>query len=103
MRSQAAFTNSELSLKHVDVYGFDFDYTLLQYTPEVHKLIYTVARKRLVEKLSVRPTGSYMYTCSIWCVCVVGVLGCGCMCVCVWGGGGGGGGVRGVLFLYTVL
>jgi HAD superfamily 5'-nucleotidase-like hydrolase len=46
------FTNSEISLKHVDVYGFDFDYTLLQYTPEVHKLIYAMARKRLVEKLS---------------------------------------------------
>lgn len=54
VQTQAVFTNSELSLKHVDVYGFDFDYTLLQYTPEVHKLIYRTARKRLVEKLSVR-------------------------------------------------
>ena len=53
IQTQAVFTNSEISLKHVDVYGFDFDYTLLQYTPEVHKLIYAMARKRLVEKLSV--------------------------------------------------
>ena len=53
IQTQAVFTNSEISLKHVDVYGFDFDYTLLQYTREVHKLIYAMARKRLVEKLSV--------------------------------------------------
>lgn len=61
VQTQAVFTNSELSLKHVDVYGFDFDYTLLQYTPEVHKLIYQKARKRLVEKLSVRCTYMYVY------------------------------------------
>lgn len=48
------FTNSELSLKHVDVYGFDFDYTLVHYTTEVNKLIYELARDRLVEKLNVR-------------------------------------------------
>ena len=53
IQTQAVFTNSEISLKHVDVYGFDFDYTLLQYTPEVHKLIYSMARKRLIERLSV--------------------------------------------------
>lgn len=47
------FTNSELSLKHVDVYGFDFDYTLVHYTTEVNKLIYELARDRLVEKLNV--------------------------------------------------
>ena len=35
------------------MYGFDFDYTLLQYTSEVHRLIYTMARKRLIDKLSV--------------------------------------------------
>lgn len=49
----AVFTNSELSLKHVDVYGFDFDYTLVHYTTEVNKLIYELARDRLVEKLNV--------------------------------------------------
>lgn len=49
----AVFTNSELSLKHVDVYGFDFDYTLVHYTKEVNKLIYELARDRLVEKLNV--------------------------------------------------
>ena len=54
VQSEAVFTNSEISLKHVEVYGFDFDYTLLQYTQELHRLIYTSACKRLVDKLSVR-------------------------------------------------
>ena len=49
----AVFANSELSLKHVDVYGFDFDYTLVHYTTEVNKLIYELARDRLVKKLNV--------------------------------------------------
>ena len=57
--SEAVFTNSEISLKHIDVYGFDFDYTLLQYTPELHRLIYTAACKRLVDKLSVRLHNKY--------------------------------------------
>ena len=50
----AVFTNSELSLKHVDVYGFDFDCTLVHYTSEVHRLIYELARDRLVEHNQVR-------------------------------------------------
>ena len=63
VQSEAVFTNSELSLKHVDVYGFDFDYTLLQYTPELHKLIYTSACKRLIDKLSVsQQQNSYLAT-----------------------------------------
>lgn len=45
----AVFTNSELSLKYTDVYGFDFDCTLVHYTSEVHRLIYELARDRLVE------------------------------------------------------
>lgn len=49
---QAVFTNSELSLKRIDVYGFDFDYTLVHYTHEVHRLIYNLVRDRLVHKLN---------------------------------------------------
>ena len=45
----AVFTNSELSLKNTNVYGFDFDCTLVHYTSEVHRLIYELARDRLVE------------------------------------------------------
>ena len=64
----AVFTNSELSLKHVDVYGFDFDYTLVHYTKEVNKLIYELARDRLVEKLNVCVQLSLftMLVCVLW-------------------------------------
>lgn len=52
VNEHAVFTNSEISLKHVDVYGFDFDYTLIHYTQELHRLIYEVARDRLVGMLN---------------------------------------------------
>lgn len=48
--TSAIFTNSELSLKRVDVYGFDFDYTLIHYTVELHKFIYENAKDYLVGK-----------------------------------------------------
>ncbi len=50
---QAVFTNSELSLKYVDMYGFDFDYTLVHYKQSALNLIYGLARNRLVEQLNV--------------------------------------------------
>ena len=53
VNGQGVFTNSELSLKYVDVYGFDFDYTLVHYTSEMHRLIYELSRDRLVDKLNV--------------------------------------------------
>ena len=34
------FVNSDISPKHIDVFGFDYDYTLVKYTGEVHRLIY---------------------------------------------------------------
>lgn len=50
---QAVFTNSELSLKYIDMYGFDFDYTLVHYKQSVLDLIYNLAKSRLVEQLKV--------------------------------------------------
>lgn len=49
----AVFTNSEFSLGHINVYGFDFDYTLVQYGNEVHKFAYEQARDMLIKKLNV--------------------------------------------------
>ena len=60
VNEHAVFTNSEISLKHVNVYGFDFDYTLIHYTQELHRLIYEVARDRLVGMLNVS-----CHTCSV--------------------------------------
>ncbi|XP_065889369.1 5'-nucleotidase domain-containing protein 3-like isoform X3 [Dysidea avara] len=44
------FVNSDIMMKHIDVYGFDYDYTLVSYNNEVPKLIYDHAKKLLVEK-----------------------------------------------------
>lgn len=49
----AAFAHNELSLHLVDIYGFDFDFTLVEYTGEVLQLIFEKARDRLVHTLSV--------------------------------------------------
>ena len=47
------FVNSDISLKHIDVFGFDYDYTLVKYTGEVHRLIYDHAKSMLVDKFKV--------------------------------------------------
>lgn len=51
---EAIFANNELSLANIEIYGFDYDYTLATYTPELHKLIFTLGRDALVNKLRVR-------------------------------------------------
>ncbi|BFZ06162.1 hypothetical protein BsWGS_09201 [Bradybaena similaris] len=48
---EAIFANNELSLANIEIYGFDYDYTLATYTPELHKLIFTLGRDALVNKL----------------------------------------------------
>ena len=53
---RAVFANNELSLRHTQVYGFDFDFTLIDYTEEVLKYIYESSRNRLVDGLSVCPS-----------------------------------------------
>jgi len=44
------FTTNELDLKEVDVYGFDYDYTLACYKESVDHLIYNLGRETLVHK-----------------------------------------------------
>ncbi|XP_053968183.1 5'-nucleotidase domain-containing protein 3 isoform X2 [Anastrepha ludens] len=44
------FANNELDLEEVDVYGFDYDYTLACYKPCLHDLLYNLGRDRLVKK-----------------------------------------------------
>lgn len=50
---QSVFTNSELSLRHTTVYGFDYDFTLVHYTSEVMRLIYDEAKRMMVERWGV--------------------------------------------------
>uniref|UniRef100_A0A8C4NGV6 5'-nucleotidase domain containing 3 n=1 Tax=Eptatretus burgeri TaxID=7764 RepID=A0A8C4NGV6_EPTBU len=49
----AVFANNEVHLGDVAVYGFDYDYTLALYSPELHAVIYSSAMDVLLEKYKV--------------------------------------------------
>ena len=51
INNTAVFANTQLNLSDIDVYGFDYDYTLAQYTPEVEAYIHDTAKQVLVEDL----------------------------------------------------
>lgn len=50
----ATFACNELDLEEIQVYGFDYDYTLACYKKSLHYLLYRLARDMLVEKYKVR-------------------------------------------------
>ncbi|KAL0599972.1 5'-nucleotidase domain-containing protein 2 [Plecturocebus cupreus] len=45
----AIYANNEISLRDVEVYGFDYDYTLAQYADALHPEIFSAARDILIE------------------------------------------------------
>ncbi len=47
------FANNELDLSEIEVYGFDYDYTLAVYKESLHYLIYDLGRNVLVQKYKV--------------------------------------------------
>jgi len=49
--ANGVFASNELDLKEVDIYGFDYDYTLACYKESVSHLIYNLGRDKLVSKL----------------------------------------------------
>lgn len=49
----AIYANNEISLHDVEVYGFDYDYTLAQYADSLHPEIFTAARDILIEHYKV--------------------------------------------------
>lgn len=51
---QAIFANNELGMRHIDVFGFDYDYTLASYSTALHFLIYDLAVKELISTYGVR-------------------------------------------------
>ena len=51
---QAIFANNELGMRHIEVYGFDYDYTLASYSNTLHYLIYDLAVKELISTYGVR-------------------------------------------------
>lgn len=50
----AIYANNEISLRDVEVYGFDYDYTLAQYADALHPEIFSAARDILIEHYKVR-------------------------------------------------
>ena len=51
--TQAVFANNEISFRYISTYGFDYDYTLANYSKQLHNLIYDMASENLVEKFGV--------------------------------------------------
>ncbi|MEQ2252509.1 5'-nucleotidase domain-containing protein 2, partial [Ilyodon furcidens] len=49
LNSSVIYANNEVSLEEVDIYGFDYDYTLAQYSNELNTLIYDTAKGFLIE------------------------------------------------------
>jgi len=46
---QAVYANNELKLSEIDVYGFDYDYTVACYSDSLNRLIYNMGRANLME------------------------------------------------------
>ncbi len=49
--ASGVFANSEMAARYVKCYGFDYDYTLANYSPAVLGTIYTLACTHLVQHL----------------------------------------------------
>ncbi|KAG9270350.1 5'-nucleotidase domain-containing protein 2-like [Astyanax mexicanus] len=49
LNSSTIYANNEVSLSEVDIYGFDYDYTLALYSNALDAMIYTTARDFLIE------------------------------------------------------
>ncbi|XP_056692667.1 uncharacterized protein [Spinacia oleracea] len=51
MNPEGIYVNKNLRLDNVQVYGFDYDYTLAHYSADVQALIYDLAKEHLVNEL----------------------------------------------------
>ncbi|KAG1326488.1 5'-nucleotidase domain-containing protein [Cocos nucifera] len=51
MNPKGIYVNKNLRLDTVQVYGFDYDYTLAHYSENLHSLVYDLAKKHLVNEL----------------------------------------------------
>lgn len=53
LNSSSIYANNEVSLAEVDIYGFDYDYTLALYSNALNTMIYNAARGFLIEHFKV--------------------------------------------------
>lgn len=53
LNSSTIYANNEVDLAEVDIYGFDYDYTLAQYSNALNAMIYNKAREFLIEHFKV--------------------------------------------------
>ena len=53
MNPLGVFANAELNLSNIDIYGFDYDYTLASYKSAVETYIHDSAKQVLVEDMKV--------------------------------------------------
>lgn len=53
VNKSAVFACNELDLNEIQVYGFDYDYTLACYKPCLNDLLYNLGRDTLIEKFKV--------------------------------------------------
>ncbi|XP_030897123.1 5'-nucleotidase domain-containing protein 3-like [Leptonychotes weddellii] len=50
LNPDAIFSNNEMSLSDIEIYGFDYDYTLVFYSKQLHTLIFNAARDLLINE-----------------------------------------------------
>lgn len=50
------FSNNELQLGEIEVYGFDYDYTIACYNDSLNRLIYNLGRTNLINEYKVSLT-----------------------------------------------
>ena len=53
LSSSTIYANNEVDLAEVDIYGFDYDYTLAVYSNALNTMIYNTARRFLIEHFKV--------------------------------------------------
>lgn len=61
LNPDAIFSNNEMSLSDIEIYGFDYDYTLVFYSKHLHTLIFNAARDLLINEHRVRAQGSPLF------------------------------------------
>lgn len=50
MNPEGIYVNKNLRLDNIQVYGFDYDYTLAHYSPNLQQLIYDLAKEHMVNE-----------------------------------------------------